>query len=73
MKNKINSLPENDPKERFLLGLKGKNNLMVIGLNPSTQSLNCNVGPAKNIVLKPLEVKPYMKRIRPFNFRDTIS
>jgi len=194
MKNKINSLPENNPNERFLLGRKGKNNLMVIGLNsstadkdkhdktsanieaiaeangydgwvifnltperqthpgdlsmsenitllsentnfidgflvanklnvkdvlvawgnldhyynqdylkkyayiildrlqkhdlsywcikktknghpfhPSTQSLNCHVGPVKDIVLKPFEVKPYMKRIRPFNLRDTFS
>ncbi len=36
MKESLLCHPENDPNLRYLLAKKGKNNLLVIGLNPST-------------------------------------
>jgi hypothetical protein len=41
--------------------------------HPSTQSLNCHVGPAKDIVLKPFDEKSYMKKIKSLDYRNTID
>ena len=49
MDNPFICLPENDPDLRYLLAKKGKNNLLVVGLNPSTADAE-NLDPtSKNI------------------------
>ena len=49
MDNPFICLPENNPDLRYLLAKKGKNNLLVVGLNPSTAD-EANLDPtSKNI------------------------
>lgn len=49
MKAKFISLPENNPNFRYYLGKKGKNNLLVVALNPSTANVHKHDGTSDNI------------------------
>ncbi|AVR47050.1 hypothetical protein C7S20_18350 [Christiangramia fulva] len=49
MKNQLICLPENDQHKRFILAKKGKKNLLVIGLNPSTANEKALDSTSKNI------------------------
>lgn len=42
-------IPDNDPIKRFVLAQKGKNNLLVVGLNPSTANALKHDGTTNNI------------------------
>ncbi len=46
---KIFSLPKKDKKKRFIIGKKGKKNLLVIALNPSTADIDNHDPTTKNI------------------------
>lgn len=49
METKFLSIPENDPRLRYILGNPGKNNLLTICLNPSTANAYKHDGTTNNV------------------------